>query len=264
MPLPQELFETGRLFTPRVDRYSQITVRTNRYSVPTRLIGKRVHVVLHASHLVVYDRNVEAARHERLIAKGSCRLDLDHYLEALIRKPGGARPPRRRTNRPPAHPTRRFPGSRRRPSHRCTSGGSRTCHRTPDRCLLWPPMTNCSDAAAPAAATIVREKPSDSAPPARLDRTGRRRRDRLRLPPPAAALDPQRVLRYRRPGDEGPDDLPRLPCRAADDRVRRPLPTPPGTADQGSWLPTGEVAAGLRLRRQPQHRRGHHPHPGQL
>ncbi|MFJ6686950.1 hypothetical protein [Streptomyces werraensis] len=28
------------------------------------------------------------ARHERLIAKGGCRLDLDHYLEALIRKPG--------------------------------------------------------------------------------------------------------------------------------------------------------------------------------
>jgi hypothetical protein len=83
-----EPFETGRLFTPRVDRYSQIIVRTNRYSVPTRLIGKRVRVVLHASHLVVYDRNVEVARHERLIAKGSCRLDLDHYLEALIRKPG--------------------------------------------------------------------------------------------------------------------------------------------------------------------------------
>ncbi|MFF6937715.1 IS21 family transposase [Streptomyces sp. NPDC008312] len=88
MPLPQEPFETGRLFTPRVDRYSQITVRTNRYSVPTRLIGKRVRVVLHASHLVVYDRNVEVARHERLIAKGGLRLDLDHYLEALIRKPG--------------------------------------------------------------------------------------------------------------------------------------------------------------------------------
>ncbi|WP_257033593.1 hypothetical protein [Streptomyces sp. Ag109_G2-15] len=31
---------------------------------------------------------VEVARHERLIAKGGCRLDLDHYLEALIRKPG--------------------------------------------------------------------------------------------------------------------------------------------------------------------------------
>ncbi|MFI0773071.1 IS21 family transposase [Streptomyces sp. NPDC021218] len=88
MPLPDEPFETGRVFTPRVDRYSQIAVRTNRYSVPVRLIGKRVRVVLHASHLVVYDHNVEVARHERLIAKGSCRLELDHYLEALIRKPG--------------------------------------------------------------------------------------------------------------------------------------------------------------------------------
>ncbi|WP_392675250.1 hypothetical protein [Streptomyces sp. LN785] len=87
-PLPDEPFETGRLFTPRVDRYGQIPVRTNRYSVPIRLIGKRVRVVLHASHLVVYDRNVEVARHERLIAKGAVRLDLDHYLEALVRKPG--------------------------------------------------------------------------------------------------------------------------------------------------------------------------------
>lgn len=88
MPLPEEPFETGRVFTPRVDRYSQIAVRTNRYSVPVRLIGKRVRVMLHASHLVVYHKNVEVARHERLIAKGSCRLELDHYLEALIRKPG--------------------------------------------------------------------------------------------------------------------------------------------------------------------------------
>lgn len=56
--------------------------------MPVRLIGKRVRVVLHASHLVVYDHNVEVARRERLIAKGSCRLELDHYLEALIRKPG--------------------------------------------------------------------------------------------------------------------------------------------------------------------------------
>ncbi|MFD9865577.1 IS21 family transposase [Streptomyces alboflavus] len=88
LALPEEPFETGRVFTPRVDRYSQIAVRTNRYSVPVRLIGKRVRVVLHASHLVVYDQNVEVARHERLIAKGSCRLELDHYLEALIRKPG--------------------------------------------------------------------------------------------------------------------------------------------------------------------------------
>ncbi|WP_432089801.1 IS21 family transposase [Streptomyces sp. bgisy095] len=87
-PLPQEPFETGRLFTLRVDRYSQISVRTNRYSVPVRLIGRNVRAMLHASELVVYDGRDEVARHERLIAKGSTRLDLDHYLEALVRKPG--------------------------------------------------------------------------------------------------------------------------------------------------------------------------------
>lgn len=88
LPLPEDPFETGRVFTPRVDRYGQIAVRTNRYSVPVRLIGKRVRVLLHAPHLVVYDKNVEVARHEQLIAKGACRLELDHYLETLIRKPG--------------------------------------------------------------------------------------------------------------------------------------------------------------------------------
>ncbi|KUN18425.1 hypothetical protein AQJ11_33785 [Streptomyces corchorusii] len=76
------------MFTPRADRHSQITVRTNRYSVPVRLIGKRVRVVLHASHLVVYDRRGKVARHEQLIAKAGCRLEPDHYLEALIREPG--------------------------------------------------------------------------------------------------------------------------------------------------------------------------------
>jgi hypothetical protein len=67
--------------------------------VPVRLIGRRVRVVLHASHLVIYDQNVEVARHERLIAKGGCRLELDHYLEALVRKPG-ASPVLPRWNRP--------------------------------------------------------------------------------------------------------------------------------------------------------------------
>lgn len=87
-PLPEEPFETGRLFTLRVDRYSQISVRTNRYSVPVRLIGRNVRAMLHASELVVYDGREEVARHERLIAKGGTRLELDHYLEALVRKPG--------------------------------------------------------------------------------------------------------------------------------------------------------------------------------
>jgi transposase len=87
-PLPTEPFATDRLFTPRVDRCGQITVRMNRYSVPVRLIGRRVRVLLGASQLVVYDGRVQVARHERLATKGEVRLELDHYLEALLRKPG--------------------------------------------------------------------------------------------------------------------------------------------------------------------------------
>lgn len=33
-PLPPEPFETGRWFTPRVDRFAQVTVRTNKYAQP--------------------------------------------------------------------------------------------------------------------------------------------------------------------------------------------------------------------------------------
>lgn len=87
-PLPVEVFETGRWFTPRVDRYAQVTVRMNKYSVPARLVGRQARVLLNASDLIIYDGKAEIARHERLMTKGATRVDLDHYLEVLLRKPG--------------------------------------------------------------------------------------------------------------------------------------------------------------------------------
>lgn len=86
--LPEERFETGTWFTPRVDRYSQVSVRGNHYSVPVRLIGRRVKVLLNGCDLVVHDVRTVVARHERLAGKAETRLELDHYLEALVRKPG--------------------------------------------------------------------------------------------------------------------------------------------------------------------------------
>lgn len=87
-PLPDEPFETGLLLTPRVDRSSKVTVRCCLYSVPVRFIGRQVRVVLRSSELVIFDRREEIARHPRLTSKGAERLVLDHYLEALMRKPG--------------------------------------------------------------------------------------------------------------------------------------------------------------------------------
>jgi hypothetical protein len=87
-PLPAEPFDTALTMAPRVDRYAQIMVRCNQYSVPARFIGHRLRVKLSASAVTVYDRNSVVARHQRAIGKGAKVLDLDHYLEILYRKPG--------------------------------------------------------------------------------------------------------------------------------------------------------------------------------
>jgi hypothetical protein len=86
--LPDESFDTALTLTPRVDRYAQVMVRCNQYSVPARFIGHRLRVKLSASVVTVYDRNSVVARHQRAVGKGAKVLDLDHYLEILRRKPG--------------------------------------------------------------------------------------------------------------------------------------------------------------------------------
>ena len=53
-PLPAESFDTALTLTPRVDRYAQVTVRCNQYTVPARFIGHRLRVKLSASAVTVY------------------------------------------------------------------------------------------------------------------------------------------------------------------------------------------------------------------
>ncbi len=87
-PLPTEPFDTALTLTPRVDRFAQVMVRCNQYSVPARFIGHRLRVKLSASKVTAYERNSVVARHRRAVGKGVKVLDLDHYLEILLRKPG--------------------------------------------------------------------------------------------------------------------------------------------------------------------------------
>ncbi|MGQ0467373.1 MAG: IS21 family transposase [Sporichthyaceae bacterium] len=86
--LPGEAFETGLVLTPRVDRYSRVTVRQSHYSVPARFIGWRLRAVLRATELLVFDRGKVVAHHQRAVTRGTQSLALDHYLEILARKPG--------------------------------------------------------------------------------------------------------------------------------------------------------------------------------
>jgi transposase len=87
-PLPLDGFETGLILRPRVDRHSRITVRSCRYSVPARFVGRRVRVLLRASEVIVFEGRAEVTRHHRSTIKDSQTLMLDHYLEVLAIKPG--------------------------------------------------------------------------------------------------------------------------------------------------------------------------------
>ncbi|BDE12792.1 hypothetical protein MKCMC460_16520 [Mycobacterium sp. 20KCMC460] len=81
--LPAERFDPGLVLHPRVDRSALITARSAKYSVPARLIGRKVRVSLRASELVVFDGRTIAARHERVTTRNGQSINLDHYLEGV-------------------------------------------------------------------------------------------------------------------------------------------------------------------------------------
>jgi transposase len=87
-PLPVEPFEVGLLLRPRVDTKSRVAVRQCFYSVPVRYAGMRVDVRLGAETVEALDGARVVARHPRAVGKGVETLDLDHYLETLMVKPG--------------------------------------------------------------------------------------------------------------------------------------------------------------------------------
>jgi hypothetical protein len=87
-PLPGERFDAATVLWPRADKFARISVGKCRYSVPARLIGSRVRVRVTANELEVFDGSARVAVHPRLTASGAEHLDLDHYLEILLRKPG--------------------------------------------------------------------------------------------------------------------------------------------------------------------------------
>ncbi len=86
--LPAEPVKAGLVLRPRVDRHARVTVRQCHYSVPAKLIGQRVRVILRADQLVIFAGRGQIAQHERSTVRGSSTLVLDHYLEVLARKPG--------------------------------------------------------------------------------------------------------------------------------------------------------------------------------
>ena len=72
----------------RVDKYSTISYRTNRYSVPDHLVGKFVEVKITSGQIRVYEQGEMVASHGRSYKAHQWIFAIEHYLRTFKQKPG--------------------------------------------------------------------------------------------------------------------------------------------------------------------------------
>jgi hypothetical protein len=89
LPLPAEDFEISETQFCRVDGKGCVQVRTNWYSTPLSP-SCQAHVRVWPTTVSVWYEGREVACHPRCYGRRQQVLNLEHYLEVLERKPGGA------------------------------------------------------------------------------------------------------------------------------------------------------------------------------
>lgn len=85
--LPTVLPAVYEVFDRVVDLYGFISVDTNRYSVPERLVGRSVTVYKHYASIEIYDRRAPVAQHPRLIGVRDVRHTLPGHHTVAQRAP---------------------------------------------------------------------------------------------------------------------------------------------------------------------------------
>ena len=80
--------ELAKITTQNVDRYSFVCVDNNFYSVPDYMTGREVTVKNYLSDVVVFSDMDELCRHTKIDGFHEISVDIFHYLDTLMRKPG--------------------------------------------------------------------------------------------------------------------------------------------------------------------------------
>jgi len=83
--------ELAMICENKVNSSSMISVDTVFYSVPEHLVGKTVLVKKYHDEIRVYANNTEVCRHKRAFGNGTMQIDIYHYLNTLLKKPGAVR-----------------------------------------------------------------------------------------------------------------------------------------------------------------------------
>jgi hypothetical protein len=86
--LPAIALPAYTTLTVKVRLWSTIRVVNHTYSVPARLIGERVRVLLHHDQLEVYFAGKLVERLPRIRGQRSARIDYHHVIWSLVKKPG--------------------------------------------------------------------------------------------------------------------------------------------------------------------------------
>ncbi len=72
----------------KVDKYSTITYKQNRYSVPDYLVGKMLNLKIFAQKIDIYFHKEFVCTHNRSYKLQNWTMNIEHYLNTLNRKPG--------------------------------------------------------------------------------------------------------------------------------------------------------------------------------
>ena len=82
-PLPGYRFETAKSINARVDSFSTVRFRTNRYSVPVRYVGKQVGIKGYPETVRIFFNGDLIASHDRIFSRNGVSYRLEHYLPLL-------------------------------------------------------------------------------------------------------------------------------------------------------------------------------------
>jgi transposase len=80
--------ELGDITTPGVDKTSLINVDCVKYSVPEEFVGQKVTAKKYHNEIRVFVGNKQVCGHRRAFGNGTLKINIMHYLNTFLRKPG--------------------------------------------------------------------------------------------------------------------------------------------------------------------------------
>jgi hypothetical protein len=86
--LPERLLPAYRDDFATVTRWSTVRIGGKPYSVPSRLIGERLHVRLYAIVVELWHEGEKVASYDRLGREEAHHIDYRHLIHSLLKKPG--------------------------------------------------------------------------------------------------------------------------------------------------------------------------------